>query len=128
MNYFLLYLILKLDILSEISLVAVIITGVVSAIALLITAINYNDEEAKSSAKPWVTNFGISFIIALFLIIMIPNTQQAAVVYCLPKIVNNEQVQKMPDNLLKLANQWLDGQITETTETVTETVVKSVEN
>lgn len=131
MDYFLLYLILRLDALSEAAFAFAIITGIIFAITLIVSAINYNDEKAKKAAKPWAINFSIVFITTLLLAIAIPSTQQAAVIYCLPKIVNNEQVQKLPDNLLRLANQWIDGQITETTETVTEAaevVVESVKN
>jgi hypothetical protein len=130
-DYFLLYFILRLDVLSKASTVLVIVTGIVFAITLLVIAISYNDEEAKNATKPWAISFGIASIVVLLLTVMIPSTKQAAVIYCLPKIVNNEQVQKIPDNLLKLTNSWINDQITETTETITETteaVVKSVEN
>lgn len=131
MNYFLLYFILRLDVLSKASTMLAVVAGVVFAITLLVVAINYNDEDAKSATKPWVISFGIASIIALLLTVMIPSTKQAAVIYCLPKIVNNEQVQKIPDNLLRLTNSWINDQITKTAETITETtesVIKPVEN
>lgn len=128
MDYFLLYLILRLDAVSNAGFIFAIITGIIFAITLLISALNYNDEEAKNATKPWAISFSVVFVITLLLTVMVPSTKQAAVVYCLPKIINNEQVQKVPDNLLRLANQWIDDQITETTETVVETVVESVEN
>lgn len=124
MDYFLLYLILRLDVFSHISNIAAIVAGIIFAVTLIAYAVNYNNEKDKKASKPWAINFGIVFIISLFFTIAVPNTKQAAVVYCLPKIVNNEQVQKLPDNLLRLANRWIDDQITETTETV----IKSVEN
>lgn len=131
MDYFLLYLILRLDVFSHISNVAAIVAGIIFAVTLIAYAVNYNNEKDKKASKPWAVNFGIIFIISLLLTIAVPSTKQAAVIYCLPKIVNNEQVQKLPDNLLRLTNQWIDYQITETTETVTEvteTVIESVES
>lgn len=131
MDYFLLYLILRLDAISNAGVVFTVITGIIFAVTLLIIALNYGDEEAKDFTKPWAVCFGVSFAITLFLAVMVPSTKQAAVVYCLPKIINNEQVQKVPDNLLRLANRWIDDQIAETTETVVEAaeaVVESVEN
>ena len=52
--------------------------------------------------------FFISFPLATFL----PSTQQACVIYVLPKIANNEYVQKMPNNISKLVSEklaeWID--------------------
>lgn len=51
------------------------------------------------------------FIISTLLINLIPSTKELAAIYLIPKIVNNEQVQKIPDNALKLLNgkleQWI---------------------
>lgn len=42
----------------------------------------------------------------------VPSTKEACAIYLLPKIVNNEQVQKLPDNAMKLLNgkmeAWID--------------------
>lgn len=42
----------------------------------------------------------------------LPSTKEAAAIYLIPKIVNNQQVQKIPDNAIKLLNvkleQWID--------------------
>lgn len=42
----------------------------------------------------------------------IPTTKEMAAIVIIPKIVNavsaNEQIKKMPDNLLSLANEWIE--------------------
>lgn len=52
--------------------------------------------------------FLVSFPPATFL----PSTQQACVIYVLPKIANNEHVQEIPNNVSKLVNEklaeWID--------------------
>lgn len=39
----------------------------------------------------------------------VPTTKEAAVIYLVPKIVNNEELQKIPDNFLKLINKKMDS-------------------
>lgn len=39
---------------------------------------------------------------------LIPNTQQIAAIYLIPKIVNNERVQDLPNKLIDLGEQWVD--------------------
>ena len=42
---------------------------------------------------------------------LVPSTKEFAAIYLIPKIANNEQVQKVPDNLLKLLNAKLEDWI-----------------
>lgn len=57
----------------------------------------------------WGVSVGVLFT---FISLFIPTTKEVAAIYIIPKIVNNEQVQKMPDNAMKLLNakfdQWID--------------------
>ena len=54
----------------------------------------------------------ISLMVFAFLSVAIPTTNQFAAIYLLPKIANNEQVQKLPDNAMKLLNgkmeEWIN--------------------
>jgi hypothetical protein len=40
--------------------------------------------------------------------VFIPTTKQMAVIMVAPKVINNEQVQKLPNQVLELANEWLE--------------------
>lgn len=57
----------------------------------------------------WGVSFGVIFT---FLSLFIPTTKEVAAIYIIPKVANNEQVQKLPDNAMKLLNakfdQWVD--------------------
>ena len=47
-------------------------------------------------------------IISAIIWTFIPTTKQMAAVMVLPKIINNESVQEMPDKIFKLGIEWLD--------------------
>ena len=108
MDYFLVYLVLRLDYLSTATFISSIVAGIVFLIVVLVFAVNQKNERDRELTKPWLKPTAIIFCIFMFLGSMIPNTKQAAVVYCLPKIINNKQAKKIPDNLLRLANAWID--------------------
>jgi hypothetical protein len=59
------------------------------------------------------TLFCVSFM-GVSLRIMTPTTKEFAAIYLLPKIANNEQVQKVPENLLKLLNTKMEAWIQDT--------------
>jgi hypothetical protein len=52
------------------------------------------------------------FILGLLGVTLVPTSKQAAAIYLLPKIANNEQVQQIPGKTMDLLNgkldQWLD--------------------
>jgi len=52
-------------------------------------------------------------VIFILLAVFVPNTKQACTIYVVPKIINNEQVQQIPDKLLELGNKQLDEWIEE---------------
>jgi len=119
MDYLLLYFILRLDSLSS-TIFGMLIT--IAIITILVFAFNSESKESRKSIIPWIKGFGICSCIMLFFYIIIPNTKQAAIIYCLPKIVNNEHIQKIPDKLLSLSDAWLDEQLEKTIKSVTKVV------
>jgi ABC-type uncharacterized transport system auxiliary subunit len=38
----------------------------------------------------------------------VPTTKEMAVIYVVPKIMNNENAKKIPDKVFKLADEWLE--------------------
>jgi hypothetical protein len=54
----------------------------------------------------------VVLIVSLLGFAFIPSTKEAAAIYMIPKIVNNEQVQKLPDNAMKFLNgkfeEWIN--------------------
>jgi len=59
----------------------------------------------------------IGIFIAIWLIFginsLIPTTRQMAIMYVVPEISMNEEAQKIPDNVLKFINQYLEDSIGE---------------
>lgn len=52
-----------------------------------------------------------ALFISAILFCLIPGTKDMAAIYLIPKIVNNEQIQKIPDNTLNLLNSKLEAWI-----------------
>jgi len=63
-------------------------------------------------------------ILSAFLLIGIfcPTTNQMATIYVLPEIINNEQVQKMPQKMLDATEKQLDKWVDEATEKATKAI------
>lgn len=43
--------------------------------------------------------------------VFIPSTKEMAAILVIPKLVNNEKAQRIPDKILDLCTQWLDSKI-----------------
>lgn len=67
-----------------------------------------------------ITLFLISFFPATFL----PSTKQACAIFILPKIINNEHIQNIPNNFSKLANEKLTEWINEIKDTKQEPILQ----
>ena len=129
MDYLVLYFIIILDAISSTCNTTAIISGILFTLMGAVYIVNYDkavedDRKVRIAIKPWMYLLSIVFSITTFLAIIVPTTKQAAVIYCLPKIVNNEQVQEIPDKLLELSNTWLDETIEKTTTKVIEVTIK----
>jgi TRAP-type C4-dicarboxylate transport system permease small subunit len=120
MTGFEIYLILQLNsIILVLALICafLVIYGLVSIVAdniqrSILLESPHRDDIADSSARwkkhraraKFILPLGvIFFLLALF----IPTTKEYVVIKVVPKIVNNEQVQELPDNLMRFINNWL---------------------
>ena len=65
-------------------------------------------QETKDKLKRRLIRIFSVIGIVICLGIMIPNTKQAATIYVLPKIINNEQAQQVPKKLLDLFDSKVD--------------------
>jgi len=98
MSSWLVYWVLMLDKM----VIAAFLTGVVFfGIALLWVLI---EEEVTRLVKRMLIFGCLAFAVGVFM----PTTKQACVIYLLPKVSNNEQVQQIPDKLLTIMNKKLD--------------------
>ena len=76
----------------------------------------------KEIAKKILKRYVLSIALPIVLLsasakAFLPSTAEACAIYLIPKIANNEQVQKIPENALRLLNakfeEWIDEQIGE---------------
>ena len=80
----------------------------------------WDRDEKEKYWKPYKKSmvWGITVgTICAFIGVFIPTTKEFAAIYLIPKIANNEQMQKIPDNAAKLLNAKLEQWIDEKTET-----------
>ena len=73
-------------------------------------ATNQLDGNGLSTAK----RFLIGSVIAGLLWMFIPNEKEAAAMYVLPKLVNNEAAQNLPKDLASLVHDWAEELSTRT--------------
>lgn len=72
------------------------------------------DVEGETEKARWGSlrnRVGVAFVFTVVAFGAIPTTKEAAVIYLLPKIANNEQVQKVPENFVKLLNTKMEAWI-----------------
>jgi len=110
-----LYWLTRMDYFSGFFQVIGSITGIALFVLLIMSmffkSLSYGeDSDAVRSIKffkvaLWVFPFClITNIFAFF----IPSTKEMAAILVIPKIVNNQKVQQLPDKVLDLANSWLE--------------------
>ena len=94
--------------LDNIGILALIIGffGTIGSIPLAIAVLEEYFESSKISLLVLlVPILTVSIFMGGF---FIPSTKQMAVILVAPKIINNEQVQKLPQQVLDLANDWMN--------------------
>jgi hypothetical protein len=84
-------------------------------IALLCFALIAGAEGCRGETyKRWIFRLALPAIVFVIITALIPSTKTAVAIYVIPKIANNEQVQKLPDNAVKFLNTKLEAWINET--------------
>lgn len=87
-----------------------ILFGVCAWLALLaslffLTSVYGDGREEHKRAV--LVAFGCTTVF-VFLAIFTPTTKEAAAIYLIPKIANNEKVKEIPSKFLSLADEWLE--------------------
>ena len=98
---------------------SLVATGIVSVLFLGIAyfvGLLEDDEDFQKAVKRFVRQLITIFVLWIVVglaYILIPSTKQMAAIIVVPKIVNNEQVQEIPENLIELCNEWTKDKIKE---------------
>jgi len=95
--------------------------GILAVIAFLAAHIflvcmdQYTEKDEIAAAHKTAKITGWVGIPCLFIVMLLygilaltPTTKQMAIIYVAPKIINNEQAQKIPQKLLDLTDDWID--------------------
>jgi hypothetical protein len=80
------------------------------AIFILVGSTTEGFEDYRNRKKIFVISISSIFLLTMSALLT-PTTKEFAVIYLAPKIINNEQVQKIPDNALKLLNKKMEEYI-----------------
>ena len=112
---FQLYLILMLDGVRVVTTTIAIILAVVTFIFGGLSVDDSVTEEDHRHARKRLKYLVPVFILSLSAAVFIPNTKQAATIFLVPKVLNNEKVQgigqnglDLANNLLKLSNEYIE--------------------
>ncbi|SRR6266567_4399000 len=110
MSAWLIYLFSILDNISTASILIALLFGIFSFIFFTIRVFEQIDDTVycKNTIK-FVYRTGIIAIVATVIGTLTPSKQDAMLIYALPKIVNNKQIQDLPPKLLQSINDTIDG-------------------
>jgi hypothetical protein len=78
---------------------------------------NSDHVEMKKVINNTIKLSTIVLVISMLIFGFIPNTKQAAAIYLIPKLANNERVQQIPDKALTILEKKLDQWISDMSET-----------
>ena len=117
MSSFFIYTILMLDNLRDALTVVSVFSYVTASMCAIVMLVCHIEGLAEHRGRRLVRRFLFGSILVAVLVtpalVLVPSTKQAVIVYTVPKIVDNEQVQKIPENFIKHTNDWLEKQLHE---------------
>lgn len=80
--------------------------GIASAIFAVLTVNNWGEGDTR---KDRIARWSAAATVLFFLLLMfVPSTKQVAMMYTMPAIINNEDVQALPADIVKLARQEIE--------------------
>lgn len=119
MSPFVIYLIIKLNALQGLFTGFAIVSGIATIMAAFISGVDYT-ESRKDEAVFWnkIGKRTIKAAIPVCIVCTIleaitPSTKEAAAIYLIPKVVNNESVQNISANTLHLLEEYTAELLTE---------------
>lgn len=104
------YWILKLDNIIDLFVGVGLATGIGSILFCVVGALSIADYKAMKK-KTYAFILSIVLFISFFSFAsasFIPSTKQLAAIIVIPKIINNEQIQEIPNKILTIGLEWLD--------------------
>lgn len=96
------YLVMQMNSLCWLLLILCLVTGGISVVSFIELLSVFTTEEKRTPLKRVLKISVPLSIVFLLLFVFTPSTKTVAAMYVVPKIVNNENVQKLPDEMLQL--------------------------
>lgn len=91
--------------------------GIVFGIVIIAKIVYYCCEEEPEKIWLSIKKETIILFSVIFFGCLIPSSKQAACIYIIPKIVNNEKIQEIPNNVIDLFNEgiseYIESKLTE---------------
>ncbi len=106
MSLFTIYLLTRLTAIADLALCL----SIAAAAAILFCVLLIVIEDLKE-LTPWVKRLFITFCITSSIFVLLPSTKEAFMIIGGYALVNNEEVQKLPANVLGAANGFLEEYI-----------------
>lgn len=112
---FQMYLLLMLDGICVVTAIITIVLAFITFIIGVMSVASDVNEEDQKCARKFLKYLVPVFMLSLSASVFIPNTKQAATIFLVPKVLNNEKVQDigqngldLANNLLKLSNEYIE--------------------
>lgn len=112
---FQMYLLLMLDSICVVTAIITIVLAFITFIFGVMSVAGDVNEEDQKYARKLLKYLVPIFVLSLLSAVFIPNTKQAATIFLVPKVLNNEKVQDigqngldLANNLLKLSNEYIE--------------------
>jgi len=112
MTPWMIYLITRLDLIIGVLVALVSIFGIAATVlAVVLIRMNLdpyaNDPDIKKKVATMLKYLAPAAIILAFILALTPSSKGVALIYAVPKIVNNEHMQKLPDETARLLENLL---------------------
>ena len=117
MSSWFIYFITRLDYIQVMETIPLVISvfGFAAGLAVWGVYLEDNNKEMINFGKRLALKIALPIILVTsILLAATPSTKEMAAIYLIPKIVNNEQVQQLPNNALEFLNSELRGWIKDT--------------
>jgi len=108
MSKFNLYLWTRLDDVKAL-FVALIILSIITAAVSGVVLGEARTQEALDIAMTILIGAGITVVMNTILVILTPTSRDVALIWGLESLTNNKELAKLPDNVIKATNNYLEG-------------------
>lgn len=82
--------------------------GAVTSCVIKYSSSYEDDTKRAKQAFRWFLPLTLLSFVLVFGAMLIPSTKEFCAIKAIPVIVNNEQVQELPNRVVELANEWID--------------------